>query len=139
MKLATGVLLVAFSIVAVADEPKVSAKPSASDETTPDLGIDTQQVVDAVKRQLVAAGVTAPRINIVMKSPGDTCYFIRTIKPAQSGPTATGFIKLQARLGPIEHGPDCTNLGGLKPSIPAIRPDAGGAAPGPVLTPVADR
>jgi hypothetical protein len=137
MKLATCALLVACSIVAVADEPQTAPASPAGEQAGHDNRVDQQKRDELIARKV--AQLRGQPSMAAVRVPSDTCYFIRTIRPTQSEPPAAGFIKLQARLGPIEHGPDCTNIGALKPSIPVQGPDAGEAASDPVLTPVANR
>jgi hypothetical protein len=57
-----------------------------------------------------------------MRAPGSTCYYIRTLRPLAGGSEPRrGLIPLQARVGPLVRGPDCTSVGTLMP-VPAEVP-----------------
>ncbi|HTQ35465.1 MAG TPA: hypothetical protein VMH77_00375 [Steroidobacteraceae bacterium] len=98
MKRAICVLLAACSVAATAlamrsaypDEAAQPAAPTAADQIDPP---------------------TPGLSRILVRVPGPTCYFIRTIRPVTSEPARTGFIPVQARIVAVENGPGCT-LGG---------------------------
>jgi len=109
MKRAVCVLLAASSLALAgeAEQPAPKAPPA------PETDSQVQQIEILPDGRIVK--------NLFVRAPASTCYFIRTLgRPPEGSAPRTGFIPLQAKVGPLARGPDCISGAMLMP-VPAKR------------------
>lgn len=133
MKKAISVVLLVCTVAVVAQEstppqaPAAAAAPTAAPPAPPAADPPPLFRPEDLQRYFRGAPLVLPDGRVVQlgepRNRGNTCYFIRTLKPVMPDEDAqrSGFIPLQARMLGTESVPACANAGTLQPLVPVRR------------------